>query len=375
MAGSMRERRKEVWELRVALPPERPGGRWREINRTFYGKKRAAEKELNRLVNQYVNVRSSDVSGTVADYLENRWWPHWSASGKSPRTVREYRRRIDTQIVPAIGGIRLTNLSAWHLDSMYRAMTEAGAAPATVRYVHAICSVAFAQAVKWQMMPSNPARDASPPSVPHTELAVPTDVEVARLITAAPEVEPMMLPVLVLAVNTGMRRGELCGLRLSDVDLVGRRVTVRRSVVNVSGELIAKSPKTKQVRHIDFSPETAEVITQRIAEVYALAAFAEVDVTADPYLFSVDATGAKPLDPDFITRRFGWIAKATGLSYRFHDLRHFFCTHLMVQGFDPLTVAALAGHASPKMTMDVYGGRVDERLRAAGAAMRFGGGA
>lgn len=377
MPGSMRERRPNVWELRVSIAPADKGERWKEITRTFHGGKRAAAKALERMGTEFGSVRSMKDAKTVRDYLEKHWWPHWSNSGKSPATVQSYRWRLEKIIYPAIGDVPLLQLTTWHLDSMYQAMTEAKAAPASVRRVHAICSKAFGQAVKWNLLPHNPA-DAKRVTLPRAEpkrLPVPTEEEINRLIKAAyDEEEKLMAQVIILAVNTGMRRAELCGLRASDIDLVERHLTVRRSITDVAGlptqEKVTKSGKE---RIIAFSPECSEVITERMADAHELARFAEVDVTDDPYLFSLDACSAEPLRPGYVTHQFQAIAKKAKFGYRLHDLRHFFCTHLMVNGYDPLTVAALAGHASAKMTMDVYGGQVKEHLRAAGEAMRFGG--
>lgn len=375
MAGSMRERRDNVWELRVSVPPENRGDEWTQISRTFHGGKRAAAKTLDRMVNEYVNVRTAKNAKTVRDYLELRWWPSWSKSGKSPSTVQSYRWRLDKIIYPAIGDVPLLQLTALHLDTMYQAMTAAGQSAASVRRVHAICSKAFGQAVKWNLLYDNPAKKASPPVVTRTEMPVPTEAEVSALIRVAQaEEEKLMAQVITIAVNTGMRRAEICGLRHSDIDLVTRRVKVQRSITDVAGvPTQEKATKSGKARFVPISAEMAAVITERMADAYELAAFAEVDVTDDPYLFSLDATSAEPLRPGFVTHQFQALAKRVGFGYRFHDLRHFFCTHLMVSGFDPVTVAALAGHSSAKMTLDVYGGTVDARLSAAGEAMRFGG--
>ena len=141
-----------------------------------------------------------------------------TSEGRSPATLREYRRLIDKRISPALGHLAAVKVTVLELDQFYQGLTDEGLAPASVRQVHGILPAGFHQGVKWRCLTSNPATDASPPTLVSTPDTVPTPAEVQKMIAAADADDPDMATVIALAAVTGARGGELSRLRWDDVD-------------------------------------------------------------------------------------------------------------------------------------------------------------
>jgi integrase len=211
--------------------------------------KRAAESELSKLV---VEVSGSGLSAqdtSVGDLVE-RWFT-MAQTELSPSTVRGYGRLIRTHIVPALGSVPLARLRPAQLDSFYGKLRKSGGAngrplsAASVRQVHAIVRRAMSQGVRWGWIGVNPAANASPPRVRRTEVRPPEPSDVVRLLVAADKVNPDLGCFLRLSATTGARRGEMCGLRWRDVDLMAGSMTISTAVVEDSqGMTIEKDTKT-----------------------------------------------------------------------------------------------------------------------------------
>ena len=137
----------------------------------------------------------------------------------SPTTLRTYRAQVEQIIRPRLGKIVLTRLTPKHLDDLYRHMKEEGRSPKTIRNYHAIISSALHQGVRWEWVRENVAEKAKPPRVAQRRVKAPSVEAVRSVIEAAEDRDPRLAPLLMLAALTGMRRGELCALRWTDVDL------------------------------------------------------------------------------------------------------------------------------------------------------------
>jgi integrase len=173
-----------------------------------------------------------NTTGTVQNLLE-RWLKHCESVDRSATTVREYRRIMEKVLIPEIGPIKLTKLSAQDLDQLYAKLTKKGNKATTVRRVHSLIGAALHQAEKWDLVDRNVSRRATPPPVRASQVTAPTPVEVRKPITSAELVEPMMASLILLAALTGARRGELCGLRWADFD--GKTLAIKRSVYETAG--------------------------------------------------------------------------------------------------------------------------------------------
>ena len=284
---------------------------------------------------------------------------------RSPTTLRSFRSQIESRIRPAIGGVPVTELTARHLDEFYGQLKRSGLSPKTIWNYHATISAALSLAVRWEWVDRNVARRAEPPSRGRRGIEAPSPAEVLALVEAAAARRPDLGTLILLAALTGMRRGELCGLRWSDVDLAEGWIEVSRSVVAVPGGLAEKSTKTGRGRRISLAATA----------VAALGAHRDRAARRDPgpgarrreaYVFSLRPDGRQPLRPDTVTEFFIGLRRGLGLRrIRLHDLRHFSATQLIAAGIDVRTVAGRLGHADTAMTLRVYSHAVVERDREA----------
>ncbi|HEY2935505.1 MAG TPA: hypothetical protein VGJ25_02835, partial [Gaiellaceae bacterium] len=243
MRGTKRERRKGVWEVRAYLGRDPLTGKPRQISKTVHGGAKVADQALRDLLDKQPPSRNDGVGVTFGQLL-NRWLEECERLDLSPTTLNTYRAQIEGTIRPALGRIPLNRVTAKHLDDLYGAVKARGRSAKTIRNYHAIISSALHQAVRWGWVRENVAEHAKPPRVSQHHVKAPSVDVVRAIITSAEDRDPRLAPLLMLGALTGMRRGELCALRWSDVHLDRGELDVSRSVVIVKGGLAEKTTKT-----------------------------------------------------------------------------------------------------------------------------------
>ena len=364
MQGTMVERTPGRWLIRV-FAGRGSDGRTRHVNRTVLGTKRDAQRALAKLI--------ADVSGgqvvagqpmTLVQLVER--WLEDIAPQRTPRTVHEYRRLARHDVLPALGAKRLDKLTARDIDGYYRSLLERGLSPASVRRNHALLHASLGRAVKWGLIGTNPADRASPPATRQAQVDAPAVDEVVRLIEAATTGgDAVLATAMALAAVTGMRRGELCALRWSDIDLELATIRVSRSLTTRAGQRWEGDTKTHQHRDVALDPSTVALLAERRAGQEKYASEIGTELSADAYVLSTHADGSQPCLPDSLGRTYWRLANGLGIKTRFHDLRHFTATQALAAGIDVRTVAGRLGHADPAITLRVYSHVVAERDRAA----------
>ncbi len=248
------------------------------------------------------------------------------------------------------------------LDRYYADLRRRGGAggrpmaPATVRKIHFILRAALNLAVRRQWLPSNPAALASPPPFVQQEVRPPTPEDVARLIEAAWATDPDFGTLLWLAMTTGARRGELCGLRWSGMRLAERDLVVSRSYVQRGAQRREKDTKTHQSRRLALDDVTVTVLTEHLDRCLARAEACGVELAPDAFVFSLSPDGQSPLLPDSLSQRFRRLAARVGVPTTLHSFgRHFSATQLLAGGVDVRTVAGRLGHGGGgATTLRVY---------------------
>lgn len=367
--GTKRKRKDGVWELRVYIGRDPETGNPRQISRTFHGGARAADDALRDLVDRYSEGRQDGLGNTFGQLLD-RWLKECERLDLSPTTMRTYRAQIKQTIRPALGKIPLSRLTPKHLDDLYGAMKERGVSPKTIRNHHAIISSALHQAVRWGWLKVNVAERAKPPRITLRRVKAPSVEVVRSLIEAAEDRDPRLAPLLMLGALTGLRRGELCALRWTDLRLDVGEMDVARSVVVVPGGLAEKTTKTERERRVALDNVAVLLLRQHWANAERWATEAEVSLAEDSFIFSPHVDGSKPFRPDNVTGFFVRVRDSLGLTnVRLHDLRHFTATQLIGANVDIRTVAGRLGHADPSMTLRVYSHVIEERDRAAAEIM------
>src|SRR5215210_7075191 len=196
--------------------------------KTIYGKKRddVAEKLAKALSNRADGIVVDDKNLTVGDYLD-RWLSDCVRGTIRESTYSRDKYLVINHVKPSIGRVKLKNLNALHLQSLYRERLDSGLSGSTVQKMHHVAHKALDQAVKWNLIPRNPA-DAVKAPTPTPKEMHPLSAQEARAMLEAARGDRLKA-LYVLAVHTGMRRGELLGIKWGDVDLENATVRVRRT--------------------------------------------------------------------------------------------------------------------------------------------------
>lgn len=355
MKGAKRERRPGYWELRVYAGLDPVTKRQRYITRNVRGSARDADKALRALAVEVDEGRHRTTEGTVGHLLE-RWFEHASPSW-SP-THRSRVACVIRRLVPALGEVKLSKLGAADLDAYYRRLQAEGLAPGTIRKVHDAMNRALRQAVRWGWLTGNVAQAASPPTVRQKPINPPAPAGVHVLVDLAVAQGHRELAALgLLAAATGARRGELVGLRWSDVDLTAGTVTIRRGVVideENDRAMVIKDTKTHAGRRIAIGAVTTAAVADHMAYVRERAGVAGEKLVGDPWLFSMQVDASTPWRPDLVTLAWRRLCRKAGVHVRLHDLRHFTATEMLDAGVPLRTVSGRLGHRRTSTTADIY---------------------
>lgn len=325
----------------------------RRRRKTFVGKTRAkVQRELGRALSDHergLPVRTE--RQTVADYLA-AWLRDSVRPSRRPRTHERYEQAVRLHIVPEIGRVELSKLTPQHVQRLVANKLAGGHSASSVRYTRTVLRIALEQARKWELAPRNVASLIEPPEVQRREVPVVT-IERAREILRAVEGDGFAALYRV-ALFTGMRRGELVGLRWHDVDLDEGALTVRRSVQRVAGTVQVVEPKTSRSHRTMALPDStvATLREQRVHQIEAGLRVGRPWSTAD---FVFGKPDGEPLEPSSVTVRFQGLLADAGLPrMRFHDLRHATASLLIADRVPARVVMEMLGHSSITTTMNIY---------------------
>jgi integrase len=387
MAGTMRERSPGHWQLRAFIGRDPITRRKRQVQRTFQGTKRDAEKALAALVTEVSRGKVDNTRATVGELL-NAWLDHIKPI-RHPKTVHEASKSIELRLRPALGHIRLDKLSPADLDRWYGQWLSQGLSTSTVRRLHAVLSAALHTGERWGWIINSPARRASPPTARALRYATPSPEQLSRLYLSAIERDRVLAVAVGLAALTGARRGELCALKWSDIDLKVGKVRIARSVSPVGNQLLEGPTKTHAIRDVAIGEFAVSLLRDRWEDMSDAACQAQVTLVEDPYVLGRAIDGGTFLDPNSLTSSFSRLCRimeAKALEgartegrrklrkdelwpFRFHDLRHFSVTTLIAAGIDVRTVAERHGHAQVTMTLNRYAHALPERDREAASVL------
>jgi integrase len=346
--------------------------------RHFVGSKRAAGALLNELGAELGGEGAPTLApGSLSELLE-RYCSDREGLGRSAVTVAEYRRKAATDIGPRLGSAAVRDLSTGDVDAFYRELTRAGYGAASVKAIHKLLHGALGAAVRWGMAAHNPAHLATPPAHSAAKVKAPAPGALLESVDSvgagvaagttghgwrrgARDGAPHLAALLTFAAMTGLRRGEACALRWSDIDFEARTLHVARSLTSPKGERYREGPtKSGRDRIIPLGAiEVAELMAHRLS---CEVACQDAAVAHDPrgFVFTMPShpSGAVPMRPDYVSRR---TRELTGGALHPHATRHFYASELNAAHVDPAVASELLGHADGgKLYLDTYTTARDE---------------
>lgn len=300
---------------------------------------------------------------TLAAYLDD--WFALQSTQLHPSTWENYRGTVRRYVLPHLGGQRIDTLHPLVLTKLYVALLRGGAqdggplSQRTVAYVHGILHKALGDARRLGYLASNPADDAALPRIDAatTSQAVPelqtwTAAELRRFLTATADTP--FGPLWAVAAGTGMRRGELLGLRWDGVDLDGRVLQVRHALSRAGRRPYLKEPKSGRSRRLRVDDHVRDALAAQADRQARDARVAGPRWDNEWNLVFTTARG-RPLHPDAVSRAFREACEPAGVpTIRLHCLRHTHATLLLETGIPPKVVSERLGHASVQITLDIY---------------------
>ena len=348
MRGHIRKRGDRAWAVVVDIGHDPSTGKRRQKWVSAKGTKREAERKLAEVVldlNTGTYIEPSRL--TLSEFLD-QWMQDYVATSVRPGTAEGYRTIVN-RLQRTLGHVRLTGLHAQDVQRYYKGLLDEGLSAQTVIHHHRVLRQAISQAVKWDLLSKNVMERVTPPKRVKPKLSVLEAPEVQQLLQAARGTD-YELPIH-LAVHTGLRRSELCGLFWSEVNLEAQTLTVVRTMVSVRGDPVyIGEPKLSASRRVvSFSKTTAYLLRDRRASLEELGWALQTQ--------QVCTRGNRQMmTPDALSRGHKAISESCGFSnLRFHDLRHTHATLLLTSGAPIHVVQARLGHASIQTTVDTHG--------------------
>ena len=324
----------------------------KQVSETVKGTRKDAERVLRQ---RRVALETGDFIGrkklTVEGYLQG-WLDSYARSNVTAKTEAGYRQMIN-RYTGRIGDLQLQRLEATHIQSIYAEMIDQKLSSTTVVQLHRILHKALNTAVKQEILKRNVADATVPPRIEKKPIEVWDEETRIKFLELAKDMQ--YGDFYHIAILTGMRRGELAGLKWSEVDLVNGRIQVIQTLGRVTGKkLVVGQPKTnRSKRSVALSPDAINLLHEIRGKQITQQTEAAEGWAVTGYVFThPDGTC---IDPNLVTRAFTKAVKKAGLSHlTIHGLRHTHATMLLEAGINPKVVSERLGHASIATTMDIY---------------------
>lgn len=365
--GTIRQRSDGRWEARYTVG--RNPGTGKQVQRSVYG---ATQKEVRQKLAQAVAAIDSGTYTAPSRLTVGGWLDIWTAEylgGVKPRTAELYKASVNTYVRPALGALKLDTLNAHTIQGFYNSLSkDRGLSPKTVKNVHGIFHKALQQAVKIGYLRFNPADACELPRVERKEIHPLDENDISRFIEAIKG--HRFEAVYLVTLFTGMRQGEVLGLKWENVDFDNGKITVDHQLQRVDGAFSFVSPKNGKGRTITAAPFVMSVLRHHRAHQ------AEQQLKAGQLWQGMGLVFCNEIGhhlyPNTVYDSFKRIAAKIGIpSARFHDLRHSYAVAAIRSGEDIKTVQGNLGHHTAAFTLDVYG-HVTEQMQKDSAARMEG---
>ena len=366
--GSIRKRSDGRWEGRytVGYDPETGKQKFKNV----LGKSQSEVKEkLKAAIEESKDIDLIKAEEYTVGQWMDIWFENYAKIKVRPTSHQTYRGYIDNHIKPNIGKIQLNKLTTLELQKLYKKLLSRGRvdrieakgqpkglSPKTVRNIHQVISSAMDFAKAQKLIAVNPTDGCALPKLEHREMKTLPVEQLASFIREAKESGVFEMYYIELA--TGLRRGELLGLKWEDLDLEQCTLRVQRQVSRINGEVVEAPLKTKNsYRTISLGTDAVGILKEQRKK-----------CGSSEYVFPSPTGG--PISPDSVIQMLHRVLKRAGLpKVRFHDLRHTFATVALQNGVDIKTVSGMLGHYSAGFTLDTYAHVTTQAQREAAKTM------
>jgi integrase len=349
-----------LWYAELSLGFDGAGKRIRK--RVYGGTKQAVLTALREIQDRAAKGGIPAAGSMTVARLLDSWLaamkPAWSAG-----TFASHAQHVRNHLSPMIGGVRLAQLHSLHVQTLMENLEGKGVSASMRRHVAVTLRAALAFSVRMKLSLVNVALPVPlPAKSKHNSVGL-TPEQVGAILSAAEG--DRLFSLYVLAVDSGLRQGELLALQWNDLDLEKGTVRVCKSLEEVGGSLNLKQPKTKSASRTVAMSDT----TVRALKDHRKAMLAEGHCNPTAPVFCGSRRGQWLRKSDLFRHSFRPILDRAGVKCRFHDLRHASATLLLASGIDVKTVQSRLGHSSATVTLDIYCHAIDRGQQQAAAMM------
>ena len=340
--GNVRQKRPNLWETRIVAGHKKDGS---PIYKYVSGRtQKEAYEKLRELITEYSNVELTENSRITVEAWMQKWMDEYMLFSIREQTWKSYESVIRLHIIPNLGNKKVASLTTSTVQKFYNKLLSEGKSGSLVRDAHLILHQAMDVAVKENLIAKNPTNDTKIPKVEYKPKNILNETQLEMFMDAIKQDE-LWYDFFYTEITTGLRRGELCGLKWCDFNQTTGQLNVVRTVTtHKGGGLKAGETKTeKGTRTIYLPPSTVKLLSERKAKV------------SSEWIFPNFCDNSKPINPSTAYLKLKAILKNAGLpSIRFHDLRHTFATHAFSSGVDARTLSGILGHTNASFTLDTY---------------------
>ena len=364
--GTIRKRSDGRWEARIIVGHKNDGSPM--YKSAFAKTQKSALKQLHQLLDLYRDVDlTEECRMTLGEWMD-KWMDEYMIFTIKENTIKGYRSQIDHQIKPFIGHKQLASLTTADIQKFYNKIKKEGRvhphpihghvlSDSMVRKIHMMLHEAMEVAVRERYIVRNPTDNTTIPKKTTTEKQVLDDSQLNRFLEAI-QCEPYWHDFFYVEVMTGLRRGEICGIKWSDIDFNEGTLCIKRSVSTKEGGgvSIGETKTDAGVRTIIMPPSVATLLWKKRSD------------AINEWVFPHYTNPSDPLHPSSAYKKLKTLLKRLELPLlRFHDLRHTFATQATDGGVDPKTLAGILGHTDASFTLDTYTHVTSDMQRGASA--------
>lgn len=352
--GCIRKRKDGRWEGLYTVGYNVRTGKI--VRKSVYGKTQAEVRDkLAKAIREYRGAPIDHTGNYTVEQWMRLWFETYSKPFIRPTTASSYENYIENHIIPGLGRLNIHRLTPIHVQRFYLEEKESGRVPRYkgmndlslsnrfIRGIHNVLHQAMDKAVKLRILNYNPCDDCKVPKLEHQEMKIIPPEKVGTYLKEAETAG--VLPIFYLELTSGLRRGELMALEMSDLNVEDCTISVSKTVIRVNNELLVSTPKTQNsIRTVTVPPKTVELILEYHQR-----------YPSCNLMFPSPRTGSY-MNPNSIYRIHKNLLKKAGIDerVRFHDLRHTFSTIALQSGVDAKTLSGMLGHYSAAFTLDTY---------------------